>query len=275
MKFRSSYQDVLKLKRRREKRLKIFLFIPLSIFFLFSIFYFLFFSGIFLVKEIEIRGNEEVSKEKILEEINSYFNRSLLFKFFKPFSNIIFTNSENLEKELLEKNLIIDRLKINKIFFQRKLIIEIKEKKAIGVWCRFESDLCFYFDKNGFLFKSAPRFSGNLFLVIDDAKNKELDLGLKFNDLKLLEKILKTADILNQLKIVEYSNFYLPKDSFGEFWIKTKEGWFIYLDKEVDLETQLIALKKILDEKISLDKRNNLSYIDLRINNRVYYKEGR
>ena len=77
--------------------------------------------------------------------------------------------------------------------------------------------------------------------------------------------------ILDELKSVAYNNFFLPPGSF-EFWIKAKEGWYIYLDKESDIPTQLVALKKFLDEKLLADQRQKLEYIDLRVNTRIYYK---
>ena len=46
--------------------------------------------------------------------------------------------------------------------------------------------------------------------------------------------------------------------------------WYILFDKSRDLKNQLQALELVLAEKI--EEREHLEYIDLRIENRVYYK---
>ena len=78
-------------------------------------------------------------------------------------------------------------------------------------------------------------------------------------------------NVLDGLKVVDYTNFFLPEGSF-EFWLKTKEGWYIYLDKASDIPVQLVALKKFLEEKLPAGRRRTLEYVDLKINNRIYYK---
>ena len=121
------------------------------------------------------------------------------------------------------------------------------------------------------MFKPALRFSGEIFLTIEDGRGRDFNLTDVFDDRKLFEKISLTKGILDELKFIDYSNFFLPQGSF-DFWIKTKEGWHIYLDKENDIPTQLVALKKFLEEKLPAARRQTLQYIDLRVNNRIYYK---
>lgn len=241
--------------------------------------YVLFFSGWFSIKGIIVSGNEEISEEEIRNLAENYFNKSYLFGYIKPFSNILFASSENLERSFMDKFPMIDEVSVDKNLFKKNLSIEIKEREGIGVYCRKDADsstsseqVCFYFDKKGIFFKESPRFSGQLFLVIEDARGKVFGPGDKFDDKDLLEKIIESKNILDQSQIVQYKNFFLPENSFGEFWIITQEGWAVELDKEVDLATQLVALKKFLEEKLSVDKRQNLRYIDLKINQRIYYR---
>lgn len=87
-----------------------------------------------------------------------------------------------------------------------------------------------------------------------------------------LKAIVATEEMIDFLQLFQYDYFFIPEYSVGEFWIKTTEGWDVFIDKEVDLETQIIALKKLLEEKIGIEKRDKLEYVDLRINGRMYYK---
>ncbi|MEK7659129.1 MAG: FtsQ-type POTRA domain-containing protein [Patescibacteria group bacterium] len=257
-KFNHGYRDELRDKRKKRKIRVAFLVVSSLSFFIIFVVYALFFSGWFSVKGIELSGNQKVGEEEIK-------------KIIKPFSNILFSSSQKIENSLKKNFPIIGQANVSKNFFNKYLNVRIDERKTTGIWCRSGNDRCFYFDKDGFLFKPAARFSGETFLAIEDGRGGDFKLTDSFDDKELFEKINLTKDILDELKIVAYNNFFLPPDSF-EFWIKTKDGWYIYLDKESNIQAQLVVLKKFLEEKLSVDRRQNLQYIDLRVNNRIYYK---
>ncbi|MEK7536981.1 MAG: FtsQ-type POTRA domain-containing protein [Patescibacteria group bacterium] len=252
------YRDELRSKRKKRKIRVAFLVVSsLATFIIFGA-YALFFSGWFSVKGIELSGNQEISEEEIK-------------KITKPFSNILFSSSKKIEDSLKENFPIIGQADVSKNFFNKYLSVRIDERKAAGIWCKSGQDQCFYLDKDGFLFKPAARFSGEALLAIEDGRERDFNLTDSLDDREFLEKINSAKKILDELKIVAYNNFFLAPGSF-EFWIKTKEGWYVYLDKESDIPTQLVALKKFLEEKLPADRRQNLQYIDLRVNNRIYYR---
>jgi len=233
-------------------------------------FYLLFFSKVFLVNNIEVFGNKEIPKEKILELIYNYLNKPVLTNWFKPYSNIFFVNLDNLKADILNSFLLVSDIDIYKSLLNRKIEIKIIERRGEGILCLEKNNKCFYFDKEGKLFKESLGF--DLPLIVEDGRNKNFDLGSKFDDREILTKIIKTRNILGQLELTDLDEFYIPSGSFSDFWVKTNEGWYIYLNKEADLVNQLIGLRKLLDEKITQEGRKKLEYIDLRVNNRVYYK---
>lgn len=265
------YIDELRVKRKRRKVRVAFLVIYSSIAFVVFMTYALFFSGWFSIKEIQVSGYNEISEPEIRNLIGDYLSKKYLFGYIKPFSNILFASSETIKDSLRENFPIIKSVDIDKGLFNKNLTVEINEKEAVGIWCKNESDKCFYFDREGVMFKPALRFSGEIFLTIEDGRGRGFNLADSFDDRELFEKIGLTRGILDELKFIGYSNFFLPQGSF-EFWIKTKEGWYVYLDKENDVPIQLVALKKFLEEKIPVSRRQSLQYIDLRVNNRIYYK---
>ena len=216
------YRDTLKEKRKRRKVRIAFLIISSLTALLIFIAYALFFSGWFSVKQIQINGYEEISEAEIKNLIDGYLNKKYLLNYIKPFSNIMFANSETIEEFLQEIFPIIEKVNVDKQLLTKNLIIELNEREAIGIWCKSESDKCFYFDREGIMFKSALRFSGEIFLVIEDARGRDFNLTDTFDDKELFKKISLTKNILDELKLIGYSNFFLPKGSF-DFWVKTKE----------------------------------------------------
>ena len=272
------YHDAIREKRKRRKVRVAFSVISFLTALVIFIIYALFFSGWLSIKEIQISGYKEVPEPEIRNLIDGYLNKRYLLNYIKPFSNIMFASSETIEHSLEEKFPIIGKVNVDKYLSNKNLTVEINEREAIGIWCRNESDsstgseqVCFYFDKEGVMFKPALRFSGEIFLTIEDGRSRDFNLADKFDDKELFEKINLARSILDELKFIGYSNFFLPQGSF-DFWIKTKEGWYIYLDKENDISTQVVALKKLLEEKLPESRRQSLQYIDLRVNNRIYYK---
>jgi hypothetical protein len=269
------YPDALKEKRKRRKmRIAFLVFCSLAGLIIF-LSYTLFFSGWFLIKEIKISGYEEISESEIRDLVDGYLNKKYLLNYIKPFSNILFMSSEAIEHSLREKFPKIGEADVDKHLFGRNLTIEINEREIFGIWCKYiesgENQQCFYFDDSGNMFKPAPKLSSEIFLIIEDGRGRDFKLTDTFDDKELFEKINLARNILDELKFIRYSNFFLPQGSF-EFWIKTREGWYVYLDKESDISTQLVSLKKFLEEKLSESRRQTLQYIDLRINNRIYYK---
>ena len=63
-----------------------------------------------------------------------------------------------------------------------------------------------------------------------------------------------------------------PNRMSGDLKVETTEGWKIYLSKDMGLENEIFMLKAILDKKINGDQRKDLEYIDLRINDKAFYK---
>lgn len=265
------YIDELRLKRKRRKVRLAFLVVSSLVASVVFLVYSLFFSGLFSVKSVLVAGNEEISEEQVKNLTDNYLNKTYLLGYIKPFSNILFTSPEEIENFLRREFPIIGDVDVDKKLFAKALSIDIEERKIVGIWCKSENGSCFYFDKEGVLFKPAPRVIGDVFLIIEDGRWRDFKLTDGFDDRALLEKINLTKNILDEMSFIAYDNFFLPQGSF-EFWVKTKEGWYIYLDKEADIANQLAALKKFLNEKLSPVRRQTLQYLDLRINNRIYYK---
>jgi hypothetical protein len=60
---------------------------------------------------------------------------------------------------------------------------------------------------------------------------------------------------------------------FGnELRVKTDGGWEIFFATDIPLETSLDALSLLLDKEIPAERRADLLYIDLRTENRVFYR---
>lgn len=71
-----------------------------------------------------------------------------------------------------------------------------------------------------------------------------------------------------QITIVEYT--FVPESI--ELHAHTSAGWYILFDPTVDVTVQLSNLSRVYNEKISKEEKGRLEYIDVRLENYVYYK---
>ena len=149
---------------------------------------------------------------------------------------------------------------------------EIEHGERIAIVCKDETAECFYIDKQGIAFEQAPQTSGSLVLLIKDYSEREYHLGKEIFEQRIVNFISQVRYGLSSeagLAILDFNVLSFPPKDLK---VMTNEGWYILFDLERDIKSQLLGLKAALEEKISEEERKNLEYVDLRIENRIYYK---
>lgn len=147
---------------------------------------------------------------------------------------------------------------------------EIEHGEEIGIVCKGETIECFYIDEQGIAFEQAPQTSGSLVLSIKDYSDREYYLGKQVFKEHLINFILQAKQGLFSdigLRSLDFSILSWPAKDLK---VVTNEGWYIVFDLETDIKNQILSLKTVLEQKIQ--DRGNLEYVDLRIENRIYYK---
>ena len=244
--------------RRKKKKRKFKGMLLLICLFLILI-YILFFSPLFKIRSVNVLGNKEVEAEEIRNKFN--------------YQNIFLATENKIKNDLLKKIPKVGDLEIKKNLIKRNIKLIIHERERIGIVCQAEEELikdCFYIDKQGIVFEQAPQTSGSLVLLIKDYSNREYYLGKEVFEKDLINFILQARENLSLeigLRSLDFSILSWPAK---ELKIMTNEGWYIVFDLERDAKSQLLSLKVALEEKIQT--RENLEYVDLRIENRIYYK---
>jgi len=198
--------------------------------------YLFIFSSVFQIKNIAVLGTEKTSAEKIRIIISNNAK------------NIFLADLKKINKMLLEKFPQIAKVDLDREF-PSSLLAQIEERKPVAVLCNNE---CFFIDEQGVAFEKVYSIPSEMLLIKAQEINQEqvnqilkIDAGLKIPH----EEILLVSE--------------------KRINIKTSEGWEIYFNPERDLEWQLTELSVLLKERIPLDKRRNIKYIDLRFD-KVY-----
>jgi len=248
-------------KKRKINKRVIIAIIPLFV--LAGLVYLLFCSPVFDIKKTEISGNKEIKSEEIQNILSC--------------ANIFLFSGKKIKNELLERIPKIAELEIEKNIFKRELKIKLSEREEIGIACQANpafaeatAGKCFYIDKDGVIFENAPQTSGSLITLINDFSGRNIKLGEKIFDEKFIGLIFEIKEEMlvgMNLKIKSFDSMNFPIQNVKAM---TSEGWYAFFNFNNNIKSQLSALKVALKEKIKI--RTGLEYVDLRIENRIYYK---
>ncbi|MEK7151407.1 MAG: hypothetical protein AAB784_01675 [Patescibacteria group bacterium] len=261
------YKDELKKKKKSKFLIRLIFSFVAGVFVILGIVYWMFFSGALNIRTIEINVSSEL-RSSVNDVVNDWLNRGF-WRFIRR-NNILFVFGNDLAAELKSKFLKLESIRVDKKF-PHSLIISITERKSVGIVCSTMSGACFNFDKDGVAFSVTQSSSGFLILNITDRRNVELGLGKIVIASDWLVNIITARELLTKSEI-GIAEFVIPEDSLDEFYAVTADGWRIMFNNQTDIKSQISALEVFLKEKISVAQRSQLQYIDLRIQDRIYYK---
>lgn len=269
MKKRRGYLDEIRLNKKRRRQRKLLFIFAIAAIFASAAIYSLFYSGIFSLTTFNVVDYKEIDKASLDNLIAGYLDEKIFLGLIARKSNFLLFSETNLSQKIIEDYPQLTKADLNLVLIKNYLNIFLDKRETAGTWCFNATVKCFLFDNTGLLFQETESLKNNL-VVADDNAPKNLREVLP--DKEMVDKIIEANRVLEILDFVSYKNFYVPANSFSDFWIKTSEGWNIYLDKTTDVTEQLYALDELLAKKISPEKRSALQYMDLRIQSRIYYK---
>jgi cell division septal protein FtsQ len=262
------YRDQLRKKRRNKFLFKLFLVTGLVFLFLTGAVYALFFAGLLDLRAIDVSGEEIIPPAELKNAAEGWLGAEFLGISVRQ--NLFFVSSKKLALELTAKFPRIDSVEIKKKL-PHGLEIIIAERQSAGIWCLIASNGCFYFDKNGVAYAEAAQSSGFLILNVADYRDREVALGSPIASEEWFKNILSARELLPKVG-VNVAEFTVPSGSFDEFDARTAEGWKIMFSNSTDVAKQISSLKVFFRDELPAGKRTGLQYIDLRIQDRIYYK---
>jgi len=248
----------------------------------------------FRITNIEIKGLENIKSSEMITHINSFLKKGFIL----PKSNYFLVDTNNISQNLL-KEFPIREVHVLKTFPNR-IDIEVKEKISSLI---YNNESQYYLmDNNGSLIKHLTDVSKDEFFVITlptsttSTTNIAPTTTIHIPNYKQIKKEFGTYPILydkrkkeiklktNNLIPIEYINnivkfneefkkwgrgdikYYIIENIGSGVEVITTNTWDVKINPENDIQTQLNNLKIVLKEnKVQL-------YIDLRFNDRVFWR---
>ncbi len=232
--------------------------------------YVLFFSRLLSIGTVSISGNNIVKTSDILGVVRGDLDGKRLGIFNDR--NLIFLDESRIRNDLLDKFKQIKSVDIARKF-PNKLQIGIAERKSALVFCG--GDACYVVDSNGQAYApadfSVSAFGEKNLNVLRDLSRKPIG-GKIVLDSGLLQFVADIKDRLKQdLGIDIQQEIDTPALVSGDIRVQTSEGWKIFFNQSIGIGKEIEMLKTVLNDDIK-DKRSDLDYVDLRVDNKVYYK---
>jgi len=229
--------------------------------------YEVFFSGRFLIKNIIITGNQNITQKQVEESLEPLLKAHILS------NNLLFFKSSEAAAKLTSDLKRIKDIKIDKNWFPPALKIKIKERIPSLIY-QTKNKKQYLIDEEGVVFAEYTEKTSeyqNLPLVED--KTQE---ALEINQKVLSKSFIKfIQEISNQLtpKTNLHPQIIIINETPFEIELVTKEDPRLYFDTSSDINLSINNLIRVLGEitKQGINYQG-IDYIDLRIRNKIFYK---
>jgi len=256
----------------RQEKSSYVLVIFLWVFFLGTIGYVGLFSSYLTLTSWQAEGltliKEDTFRETVEQELaQKYFG-------FIPRNRFFLIQPEKLESVLKERYPLIKEVTVKRLFPDR-LEVAVAERDTIVLWCT--ADTCAHLLEDGSVMPTTDAYQaeGNRAhtLTLIDESNQPLRLGTGVFDTDFVALVVSLKRSLQESFGIETENRLTFASRFAsELRMRTAAGWEIYFSTRIPLETSLAALYLLLDKEIPKERSSELQYIDLRTENRVFYR---
>jgi cell division septal protein FtsQ len=235
------------------------------------LFYVLFFSQCLQVSNITVAGTQELDNE----ELQQLVEQSLEGKYLRviPKNNFLFVSQKKVEGLLIGNFKKIRHVSVIKKF-PDTVEIGIDERRALLVWCANEK--CYLLDEQGAAYSeadfSSPELMQNNLLQINDTSGLAVTIGSQVIQPAYEQYVLRLKDSLASVGFEVTGQYYTPSRMAEEINAKTTEETEFYFSTQYPLESAMKTLTTIFKKEIAENKKGELAYVDLRNENKAFYK---
>mgnify|MGYP001216182286 CR=1 FL=1 len=209
--------------------------------------YYVLFSPIFKIKDVEVEGIRSVD---IIDKIKI----SLTGK------HILFINIGNFLSDLTREFPVLEEVRVVRGLPNSIKVIGSERESAL-IWCSSE---CYKMDPSGYIYEKIDKPVDKIYIQQKDAT--EISLGQKVATTKFVMFYVSCVDGLAKqgisVKSAEVS------DMIYQLGFVTSDGWRAIFDTSESLDNQLYALKQVLEKNRSDVKE----YVNLGVKGQAYIK---
>jgi len=250
----------------------------------------LFRSDSFQIKSVIVEGELIISEDEVLSIIERELSGKWLFVIPSKSAPLIRQNKIEFLLDTQFPEIADVKVTIHK---RSELRILITEHKASNIWCLHDPrDIsvvlhgCYFMDESGLVFSQSPYFSDRVFFKFFSEWDKELQndpvgqVVMGQNVLSFVQEVVESFEkqdiIVRRMFVGKDGDFQAFIGSLGD--IPTPPSAHISFSDDMsptDISKKaLLALETPAFDSDLIAKSDELNYIDLRFENKIYYKFG-
>ena len=210
----------------------------------------------FAIRGIEVQGARHTDTVALEQDVRPLIEayRYLVL----PNNHILIYQKRKIEKFILQTYPSVETVDVH-IDTSRKLIVRIKDRKPLGVWC---GDVCYLYDTSGVIFKKSFAYTGALFVSWRDVEKKQV---------ALLEQV-SCKDLCTDVVFMNFlKNYRIEKAVIGEQQLELVSADGYVIKSEISASSTMSRIQRIVESDPELLK--GIEYVDVRFQNKVFYKE--
>jgi len=218
--------------------------------------YLLFFSSVFKVKNVEIKGDNLIEGEKVKKLVEFALGNE---------NNILLFDDSSLEDTIKENFSLIQSLTIQK-GLPDTLRILIIEKNPVVFW--EASGKRYYVDSSGFAYMEARADAKDAIITVYDQQNLPVEPGQRVVSKNFISFLEQVKTNFKKITGLNYDRFEVYETTF-DLVVLTKNGFKVFFDTNRSPEEGLDDLRRVI---LHLQGKKPKEYIDLRVEGWAYYK---
>ncbi len=274
----SAKLDELKKKKRKVLKAKIIMFFAGLVVVLTGL-VFLLRWGELNIQSIEISGNKVIETKDIESIIRGQISGKYLWVI--PKTSFVFYPRVGIEEELAAKIKRLKDISVN-VKDTKTLVVTLAEREIKYTWCGNdlpkeelgpEKGVCYFTDEEGYIFDTAPYFSGDVYFRFYGKLNEPLG-SYFYKD--YFKKLVYWKEALESMNLKPVALRLNADDEVEIFLSKGGlPGPRIIIKAPSDEVKTMENLESALDTNFKTalaEKYDKLLYIDLRFDNKVYYR---
>jgi cell division septal protein FtsQ len=258
--------------RNRYRGFSRFIFWFTLIVFLGAVVYTLFFSAFLMITSFKISGEKCITESDIMDIIKPELSGKFLSMVNR--NNLLLVKKDNIRRNILEKFRQIREVEVRKEFPSE---LDVRLTERIPTILFQGANGWFIIDENAVAYDTADPNAEEItkydLLRLTDSDGKNVELGTAALSEGYVAYVIGIREKMKSDTEIQLSNdFQTPSLISKDIRAKTQEGWGIYFNENITLDKEIEMLNAVLNHEINKNQRPDLEYIDLRIDNKVYYK---
>lgn len=227
------------------------------------------FLDVFAVQSIAVSGTQEVRERAIESELLLATASARLGLFSQQ--NMLLYPREILEQQLLETYPRLHSVTIDKQLAQHAVHVTVEERQIWARWCELSAsgeDVCYHVDSGGFIFEPATPASESLVTLRGGLRESRTDPLRARIAPQYFEEVTRLLADLKDLSLEVHGVIFMDEDAA----VLIAPKWELRVALDKDLGATAFNLRAVLDEQGLRNSLESLEYIDMRFDERVYFK---